>query len=95
MTLQDSEVLPPIPKLRIDIVFDDETTANKFEKYFKSKKEVRSTEVKKNREFRYQLTVVMEKAFAESQIIPAIPKLIDKKTFILFCITDLQKTMTI
>ena len=92
MTLQET-VLPPIPKLRVDIIFDNENVAKEFEKYFKTKKEVRSVEFKKSREYRHQLTVIMEKEFAESKVIPAITKLMNHKSFILFCITNIQKTM--
>ena len=86
-------ILQEIPKLRIDIVFDDGTTADKFEKYFKSKKEVRTTELKKTKENRYQLTIIMEKEFAKLKVIPSIPKLIETESIILLAVTNLQKTM--
>ena len=87
-------ILQEIPKLRIDIVFDDGITADKFEKYFKPKKEVRKTELKKTKENRYQLTIIMEKEFANHKVIPSIPKLMGTKSIVLFAITNLEKTMT-
>lgn len=91
---RDLNILPPIEKLRMDVVFDDEKMAKDFEKYFKSKKEVRKTEVSKMMNYRYRLVVEMEKNFAEAKVIPAIGKLINNKNFVCLCLTDLQKTLT-
>lgn len=87
------EVLPPIPKVRIDIVFDDKKVCEKFEKYFKEKKEVRKTEINTMAPNRFRLTVTLEKPFAEAKVIPALTKLMNHPSFVVFAITDLQKTM--
>jgi hypothetical protein len=96
MTFQETyqePFFPPLPKVRIDIVFNNEKTADKFGKYFKSKKEVRTTEMAKTRDNRYQLTIIIEKEFAEEKVFPSITKIMGMESVVLFAVTNVEKTM--
>lgn len=80
-----------VPKVRIDIVFLDKNVCVDFEKYFKSKKEVREVKRSDVGPGKFRVVVIAERDYAVQKILPALHKLFEHKAFLIFAWTELGR----